>query len=65
MTVTARAEGLGHRPAQWTALALLLAHGALPMDSREAMLTNAYSSLLWLPETHWQVEEVIPRERGR
>jgi hypothetical protein len=38
--VTACTVGPGHRLAQRTMLALLLAHGDLPMDSREAMLTN-------------------------
>ena len=46
-------------------LPLFLAHGALPMDSREVMLTNVLPLSLWLPETDWQVEEVTPFERGR
>jgi hypothetical protein len=57
--------GRGYRPAQRTTLALFLAHGTLPMDSREVMLTNVLPLSLWLPETDWQVEEVTPFERGR
>jgi hypothetical protein len=39
--VTAHAREPGCIPAQWTVLALLLAHGTPPMFSREVMLMNA------------------------
>jgi hypothetical protein len=41
MLVTARVGGPGYRPAQWTGPTPFPGPWALPMDSREVVLTNA------------------------
>jgi hypothetical protein len=49
MTVTACSVGLGHRSAQRIVLALILVHGDLLMDPREAMLINVFIMASWNP----------------